>query len=415
MVTAAPAAPRRLPPATVRPTGRTPSTSPGFTDGAEVFRVSTTVTGGDVTELPALEGRPAAGLVVPNAGDLTWARVRLDDGHACESLPGQLAQVPDEQARAVVWSSLIDGVCLVRSTPAAFLDVFEAAWPAETNSSILTRVAASSVQPGRPPVPPAGRAARRPPSRSPPARPRCSSTRRRGSTTALVAARAPRAASSDDEALLRRWADGEGLPAGLDDDADFRWIVVRNLAASGAIGRAGDRRRARPRRHPAGRPAGAAAPRPPARTRASKAWAWEQLTADRGRSNYEMNELAARLLDRPGPRRGPPVRAALLHRRAGDGAGGWARTRSPVSPRSATPARWSSRPRSTSPRPRPGARRPDPGGPPRARGRRLRAGRGGALAGAVRLGVRLLTHRRRRESLTGQRPWNRGPTTSDRS
>ena len=64
----------------------------GFADGAEVFRVDT-VAEQDVTELPALVGRPAARLVVPNAGDLTWATVRLDEA-TLRPCPGSSRRCP---------------------------------------------------------------------------------------------------------------------------------------------------------------------------------------------------------------------------------------------------------------------------------------------------------------------------------
>ena len=66
----------------------------GFTDGAEVFRVERRRRAATSPTLPALVGRPAARLVVPNAGDLTWATVRLDEA-TLQALPAQLASVPD--------------------------------------------------------------------------------------------------------------------------------------------------------------------------------------------------------------------------------------------------------------------------------------------------------------------------------
>ncbi len=260
----------------------------GFTDGAEVFRVDT-VAERDVTELPALVGRPAARLVVPNAGDLTWATVELDED-TLQSLPGQLASVPDTLARAVLWTSLIDGVCLGSVDPRLMLRTFAAAWPAESNASVVNRISGVVV----------GRVIHQflPPAEQEEATEQVAAAAAQllehaapGSTTALVAARRI-AMTSSDTALLRRWADGDGLPEGMASDTDLRWLVLRNLAASGAIGEpeidaALDRDRTlqgslQALRAKASRPDGA-----------SKAWAWDQLTADRGRSNYEMNELAA--------------------------------------------------------------------------------------------------------------------------
>ncbi|TQM64302.1 aminopeptidase N [Humibacillus xanthopallidus] len=259
----------------------------GWTDGLEVARVTTTVTAPE-TRLDGLQGAPEPAVVVPNASDLTWARVRLSD-RTLTALPSQLALVPDQQARAVVWSALIDGVHGATVSPDAFLDVVEAAWPHETNSSILTRVSAYSEHRIVPYFVP------RPGQATALARLAASGralldTAPSGSTESLAAARLV-AGASDDEALLRAWADGDSLPDGLQDDGDFRWIVVRNLAARGLIDVAGvESYRAKDDTLQGGLNAlmcRASLPDPVA-----KGWAWEQLTGRHGRSNYEMVHLA---------------------------------------------------------------------------------------------------------------------------
>jgi aminopeptidase N len=259
----------------------------GWTDGRELGRVTTTITG-PTTTLAGLEGTPEPAVLVPNASDLTWARVSLS-GSTVAALPAQLAQVPDEQARAVVWSALIDGVHGATVSPSTFLDVFDAAWPLETSSSILTRVAAYAEHRVVPWFVPREvqdaalerltRAGSGLLERSAP-----------GTTESLVAARLV-AGTSADATLLRAWADGEGLPGGLEDDGDFRWIVVRNLASRGLIGVAEvEAFRAKDDTLQGGLNAlmcRACLPDPEA-----KAWAWTQLTGREGRSNYEMVHLA---------------------------------------------------------------------------------------------------------------------------
>jgi aminopeptidase N len=260
----------------------------GFTDGAEVFRVAT-VAERDVTELPALVGRPAARLVVPNAGDLTWATVRLDEA-TLQSLPEQLASVPDALTRAVLWTSLIDGVCLGTVDPRLMLRTFATAWPAESNASVVNRISGVVV----------ARVIHQflPPAEQEDATEQVAVAAAQllehaapGSTTALVAARRI-AMTSRDTALMQRWADGVGLPEGMASDTDLRWLVLRNLAASGAIGEPEIDAALEVDRTLQGslQALRAKASRPDS---ASKAWAWDQLTGDRGRSNYEMNELAA--------------------------------------------------------------------------------------------------------------------------
>jgi aminopeptidase N len=259
----------------------------GFAGGAETFRVPVTTTG-EATVVPELASAPAADLVVPNAGDLTWATVTLDPA-SIEAVPQQLAQVPDPQARAVVWVSLVDGICLGQVDPRVMVRTVGSAWPREDNASILNRTAGSLLGRIIPTFLPHDeqRDAEQVVSRAAAAVLEAATP---GSTRALVAARAVARTSADEE-LLHAWAAGERRPAGLEDDSDFGWIVVRNLASHGLAGR--DLIEATRERDDTlqGRlsalMAGASMPDAQA-----KAWAWGEITTNRERSNYELNALA---------------------------------------------------------------------------------------------------------------------------
>ncbi|GAA1258007.1 aminopeptidase N [Oryzihumus leptocrescens] len=259
----------------------------GWSGGEEVFRVETVLDRDDMT-LPDLVGAPAARVVVPNAADLTWATVTLDPA-TVEALPTELAQIPDGQARAVVWTALVDGVCLGTVDPRQMLRVFEGAWALETHESILSRMAIQMV--GRI-IPQFLPAAEQEAATQVVARAAATLLERAepGSTTALLAARYL-ARTSDDVELLRRWAAGEGVPEGLAGDNDLRWLVLRNLAGRGAVGEAEiDAALERDNTMQGGLQAlYAKAARP---TAEAKAWAWEQITGDHDRSNYEMVWLA---------------------------------------------------------------------------------------------------------------------------
>ncbi|MBB2986080.1 aminopeptidase N [Terracoccus luteus] len=259
----------------------------GWTDGEQRLGLSLTVTDAE-TPVPALVGNPAPAVVVPNAADLTWARIRLSDS-TIDALPAQLASVPDAQARAVVWSALLDGVHGATVSPDTFLEVFHASWPHETNPSLLTRVASYAEHRIVPWFVPRERQAGvrsalaesgRTVLKQAPA----------GQTASLAAARLV-AGTSDDESLLRAWASGHDLPEGLSDDGDFRWIVVRNLAGRGLLDDEGiEQFRSRDDTLQGSLNALLCrASRPDAD---AKAWAWEQLTGRHGRSNYEMVHLA---------------------------------------------------------------------------------------------------------------------------
>ena len=259
----------------------------GFTEGAEVFRVPVTVTQ-DRTSVEALREVPAADLVVPNASDLTWATVTLDPASVA-AVPTALASVPDTQARAVVWIALLDGVCLGTVDPRVLVRTFGNAWPAEDNDSVLSRTSLAL-------------SARFIPTFLPPeehawaeqvvaeAAGQLLRSAEAGSTRALVAARTV-ARSSADESLLRAWAAGKDRPAGLEEDSDFGWIAVRNLASRGLVDRAFVEARHADDDTLQGRLnalfASASMPWADA-----KAWAWEELTTNRSRSNYELNALA---------------------------------------------------------------------------------------------------------------------------
>jgi aminopeptidase N len=260
----------------------------GFSGGTEVFRVLTTVDR-DETALPELKGKPAASMVIPNATDLTWANIKLDKATVAAA-PDELSAVPQAQARAVVWTALIDGVCLAEIDPRHLLVVLAESWAIESNQSIINRVGLLMTQRIIPTfIPPAEQhgadavIAKAAASMLAQAEP--------GSSRALVAARYV-ATSCADEDLLRRWAAGQELPDGLAGDSDFRWMVLGNLAGRGAIGSAELDAALGEDRTMTGNlkwlQARAYAPDAPA-----KAWAWQQLTGQHGRSNYELNALAA--------------------------------------------------------------------------------------------------------------------------
>jgi len=278
---------RRTPPAAY-PANRPHSIDvAGFSGGTEVFRVVTTVDQ-DQAALPELVGKPSPSLLIPNATDLTWANIKLDAATVAAA-PAELSAVPQAQARAVVWTALIDGVALAEIDPRQLLTVLASCWAVESNQSIINRVALLVTQRIIPAFIPAAeqdgayavvaRAADLMLAEAAP-----------GSSRALVAARYL-ASTSADEDRLRRWAAGKQLPQSLDGDQDFRWVVRGNLARRGFIGPAELDAALEQDRTMAGNlkwlQAKASAPDAEA-----KAWAWDQLTAEHGRSNYEMNALA---------------------------------------------------------------------------------------------------------------------------
>ncbi|NHI19074.1 aminopeptidase N [Phycicoccus endophyticus] len=263
-----------------------------FDHGREALREDVVLTG-ERAEVPGVAGLPEGALVVPNAGDLTWAEVALDPGTVAALVDG-LADVPDPVARTVVWTSLLGGMHRGEVDPRVVVDVLESAWPREDDAAVLSRVAlvvTGTVVPLF--LPPAEQAeamervahaadalGQRARGASGPA------ARAWGLLAARVGARALR-----DEARLHRWAAGADLPPELAGDDDFRWLVLRRLAALDALEEAELEAAQEADRSLAGRLAalGVRAARP---TPQAKEWAWSTLAKDPELSNYGALEVA---------------------------------------------------------------------------------------------------------------------------
>ncbi len=255
----------------------------GFTDGAEAWRVEARLHGEETT----VAGLGPAQVVLPNAGDGTWATTRLDAA-TLDALPDALATIPDVTARCVAWIALLDGVSAGDVDPRVVARTVENAWPREDNAALLKWVArwfAGSLAPTF--LAPADRQdARAGFARAGAA---VLADAEPGSGRALAGARFLAAHSADADLLLR-WSMGTDLPQGLEEDTDFRWIVVRRLAELGAIDSVGVDEAYDRDRTQGGRLASltARAALPDAE---SKAWAWESLTTDASLSNHELTAL----------------------------------------------------------------------------------------------------------------------------
>ena len=263
-----------------------------FAGAAEVSRVRVVIEG-DRTPVPGLDALPAQAIVVPNAGDLTWAEVSLDSG-TLDNLVDGLADVPDLQARSVVWVALLGGVHRAEVDPRHAIDVFCAAWSHETASAVLARSALVVTSQMVPMF--------LPPGEQPPALVRVAGAAdelldrsaavpgAEGEALAVLAARVWARSGSDVE-RLRRWTQGEGLPSVLVGDDDFRWAVLRRLATLGELSDAEIEAAESADRSLAGELAalGVRAVRP---TAEAKEWAWTALRDDETLSNYAALSVA---------------------------------------------------------------------------------------------------------------------------
>jgi aminopeptidase N len=188
----------------------------------------------DADEVPvALD--PSAALVVPDAADDTWAKIRLD-ADSLSALPRVLPLIADGTTRAVIWNSIRDSVANSDLNPQQALDILLAALPAEDSDiavGSLLRWTEDSLL---------GRALPYEPFRAQLADVLTDrlATCEPGSSLQLAIARGVIATTSDAD-LLRAWlttSTTSSSPAGLVVDADLRWALTLQLVRLGAFGAA---------------------------------------------------------------------------------------------------------------------------------------------------------------------------------
>jgi aminopeptidase N len=185
----------------------------------------------DSVTLP-LPGLDPEGLLLPDSGDDTWAKIVLDEGSRSR-LPRLLPMIQDPVARAVVWGSLREGLLDGVVNPENYLSTAESALALDSDlavesvlggrfSGLLAALGTYLAAPGD-----AGRlealALRVLEGAAP------------GSNRQLVAARAAIRATTDAD-LLHGWLNGETTPEGLMTDEDFRWRILETLCGLGAAG-----------------------------------------------------------------------------------------------------------------------------------------------------------------------------------
>jgi aminopeptidase N len=89
--------------------------------------------------LPAGAVRPEPALLLPNDGDLSYCKVRLDPASR-EVLAASLSRLPEPLSRAVAWTSVRDLVRDGELAPRQYLALAARHLPAETESSIAGHV-----------------------------------------------------------------------------------------------------------------------------------------------------------------------------------------------------------------------------------------------------------------------------------
>ncbi|GIJ09063.1 aminopeptidase N [Micromonospora andamanensis] len=186
------------------------------------------------TRLVGLVGEPAAAVLLPNDGDLTFAKIRLDPA-SVDAVPLLLPRLADPLARALLWGAALDAATDGERPVSGLVDLIVAALPAETEVIIVEDVLAMSRALIDRYLDPLARLS---------ALARVAESCRRlldgaapGESLQLAAARGLIAASTDAE-LLTGWLAGRAVPAGLAVDTELRWALLGRLVVIGAAGAA---------------------------------------------------------------------------------------------------------------------------------------------------------------------------------
>ncbi|PRY24074.1 membrane alanyl aminopeptidase [Pseudosporangium ferrugineum] len=184
------------------------------------------------TEVPELAGEPVADLLLVNDGDLTYAKIRLDEASAA-AVPKILPLLDDSLTRAVIWGAVLDAVIDGERPVAELVTLVLAALPVEREVVVaedvlgMTRALVDHY-----PAPEARPAALELLAQ---ACGRLVAVAEPGGSLQLAGVRGL-IATTTDTVRLNAWLDGEDVPEGVAVDADLRWMIVYRLVVLGAVG-----------------------------------------------------------------------------------------------------------------------------------------------------------------------------------
>ncbi len=183
-------------------------------------------------------GRPEPALLLPNDGDFSYCKVRLDPASQA-TLASSLGRLTDPLSRAVAWNSVRDLVRDGELAPRQYLSLAARHLPAETDSSIAGQVIAYArwtvadryLPPGLRGAALADITSLCQDLLSPPGD---------ADGMRLVAARGliDSASGPDDVAALWSWLAAGRVPGGPDTDSRLRWQILLRLTVLGAASRA---------------------------------------------------------------------------------------------------------------------------------------------------------------------------------
>ena len=190
---------------------------------------------GEATKEPALDGERVPDLLLLNDDDLTFAKIRLDD-RSFQTLVDRLRLLREPLPRALCWSAAWDMTRDAEIRARDYVELVLRNISGETQigvvQSLLAQASAAINTYGDPRnrVPALDRLAGAALEQVRAADP--------GSDHQLAWARCYIASAQSDEHLahIRKLLDGTASVPGLQVDTDLRWLIVKSLAAAGAIG-----------------------------------------------------------------------------------------------------------------------------------------------------------------------------------
>jgi aminopeptidase N len=190
---------------------------------------------GPRTEVEALRRRARPALLLLNDGDLTFAKIRLDEA-STQTVLDHLSDLDDALARSLIWAAMWDMTRDGELPATAYISLVARHAPTEPMPTIVDDILGQAIRAVELFSNPANRArlraqlhetALRILDRSP-----------AGTSHQLTALRATVTTSDTDEeyAFAAGLLQGREIPDGIVVDQDLRWFLVRRLAAAGRLG-----------------------------------------------------------------------------------------------------------------------------------------------------------------------------------
>ena len=190
---------------------------------------------GERTDVPDLVGRPRRDVVLLNDGDLTFAKVRLDE-MSRNTLVNGIDRLADPLARAVTWSLFWDSVRDAEIAPQELVSLALQGIGSEKDMAAITTVLAQAAAcSGRFMAPELREAANM---KLVTGLAGLLKDAEPGSDAQLIIAKTLIGAARTESAceLIRGWLQNEEVPTDLAVDTDVRWLIVATLARRGVFG-----------------------------------------------------------------------------------------------------------------------------------------------------------------------------------